>query len=55
VSVTRYFDHELFAELIVAHATECVRDVLRDEKSDLSYAAASQVQDRIKEHFGVKE
>lgn len=46
---------EKFAELIVAHATECVRDVLRDEKSDLSYAAASQVQDRIKQYFGVEE
>ena len=49
------FDKEKFAELIVAHATECVRDVLRDEKSDLSYAAASQVQDRIKQYFGVEE
>ena len=55
VSVTRYFDHELFAALIVAHATECVRDVLRDEKSDLTYQAASQVQNRIKQHFGVEE
>jgi hypothetical protein len=46
---------EKFAELIVGHATECVRDVLRDENSDLSYAAASQVQNRIKEFFGVEE
>lgn len=44
-----------FAELIVGHATECVRDVLRDENSDLSYDAASQVQNRIKEFFGVEE
>ena len=44
-----------FAELIVGHAIECVRDVLRDENSDLSYGAASQVQNRIKEHFGVEE
>ena len=51
----RLLNAEKFAQLIVAHATECVRDVLRDEKSDLSYAAASQVQDRIKEHFGVEE
>ena len=43
-----------FAELIVNHTTECVRDVLREEDSDLSYAAASQVQKRIKEHFGVE-
>jgi hypothetical protein len=46
---------EKFAELIVGHATECVRDVLRDENSDLSYAAAAQVQSRIKEFFGVEE
>ena len=46
---------EKFAELIIGHATECVRDVLRDENSDLSYEAASQVQTRIKEYFGVEE
>jgi len=46
---------EKFAELIVGHATECVRDVLRDENSDLSYAAAEQVQNRIKKFFGVEE
>lgn len=44
---------EKFAELIIGHATECVRDVLRDENSDLSYEAASQVQNRIKQFFGV--
>ena len=44
---------EYFAELIIGHATECVRDVLRDENSDLSHAAASQVQRRIKEYFGL--
>ena len=49
------FDTEKFAELIIGHATECVRDVLRDENSDLTYTAASQVQKRIKEYFGVKE
>ena len=47
-------DVEKFAELIVGHATECVRDVLRDENSDLSYVAAAQVQNRIKEFFGVE-
>lgn len=46
---------EKFAELIIGHATECVRDVLRDENSDLTYTAASQVQKRIKEYFGVEE
>jgi hypothetical protein len=44
-----------FAELIVGHAIECVRDVLRDENSDLSYDAASQVQNRIREYFGLNE
>ena len=51
----RIFNKEKFAELIIGHATECVRDVLRDENSDLSYDAASQVQNRIKEFFGIKE
>jgi hypothetical protein len=45
---------EKFAQLIVAHATECVRDVLRDEDSDLTYTAATQVQNRIKQYFGVE-
>ena len=45
---------EKFAELVVAHATECVRDVLRDEDSDLTYPAATQVQNRIKQYFGVE-
>ena len=49
------FDNEKFAQLIVAHAVECVRDVLRNEDSDLTYTAASQVQDCIKQHFGVEE
>ena len=43
-----------FAQLIIAHATECVRDVLRDEDSDLTYPAATQVQNRIKQYFGVE-
>jgi hypothetical protein len=47
-------DLEKFAQLIIAHATECVRDVLRDEKSDLNYAAAGRVQERIKQYFGVE-
>lgn len=51
----RLLNAEKFAELIIGHATECVRDVLRDENSDLSYDAASQVQNRIKEYFGVEE
>ena len=46
---------EKFAQLIVAHATECVRDVLREENSDLTYPAATQVQNRIKQYFGVEE
>jgi hypothetical protein len=54
-STDEWITLEKFAELIVAHATECVRDVLRDENSDLSYVAARQVQNRIKEFFGVEE
>ncbi len=45
---------EKFAQLIIAHATECVRDVLRDEDSDLTYPAATQVQNHIKQYFGVE-
>jgi len=48
------FTLEKFAQLIIDHATECVRDVLRDEESDLTYAAAGQVQNRIKQFFGVE-
>ena len=48
-------DLQKFAELIIDHATECVRDVLREEDSDLSYTAATQVQNKIKQFFGVKE
>lgn len=47
------FDAEKFAELIINNVTECVRDVLRDENSELTYAACDQIQQRIKQHFGV--
>ena len=47
-------DMDKFGELIVNHAVEVVRDVLRDERSDLSYLACEQVQARIREYFGVK-
>lgn len=46
---------EKFAQLIIDNATECVRDVLRDENSDLTYAACDQVQQRIRQHFEVEE
>ena len=51
--IDEHFDIEKFAELIIGHATECVRDVLREENSDLTYPAATQVQNRIKQYFGV--
>lgn len=47
-------DLEKFAELIIAHATECVRQALRDEDSHLTYPAATQVQERIKQYFGIE-
>jgi len=47
-------DLERFARLVIAHATECVRDILRDEDSDLTYPAATQVQNHIKQYFGVE-
>lgn len=46
---------EKFAELIIANCTECVRDVLRDATTTLSYEDASKIQNRIKEYFGVEE
>ena len=46
--------YEKFAQLIIDNATECVRDVLRDENSELTYAACDQVQQRIRQHFGVE-
>ena len=54
-TVRTVFDREKFARLIIDHATECVRSVLRDENSDLSYAGCNQVQREIKEYFGVEE
>lgn len=48
------FDKQRFAELIIEHATECVRDVLRDEDSPLTYEATDMIQKRIKQYFGVK-
>lgn len=45
--------NEKFAELIVAHCTECVRDLLREPDSTLSYEDCSKVQNQIKEFFGV--
>lgn len=48
-------DLEKFAELIIGNATECVRDVLREEGSTLSYEDCDKIQQRIKEYFGVKK
>lgn len=46
---------EKFYESIVNHAVECVRDVMRNEQSALTYTAGSEVQARLREYFGVKE
>lgn len=43
-----------FAEAIIAHTTDCVRDVLREPGGGLTSDAATKVQSRIKEFFGVK-
>jgi hypothetical protein len=47
------FNKEKFSKLMVEHAIECVRDVLRDENCDLTYDGAQQVQDRLREYFGI--
>lgn len=44
-----------FAELIVTHATECVRDVLREKDSTLTYKDATMLQQRIQQFFGEQE
>lgn len=49
------FDVNQFAELIAQECMECVRDVLRDEASDLTYEAADQVQGRIRRVFDIQE
>jgi len=48
-------DPEKLAELIAHECMECVRDVLRDEASDLTYAGAEQVQSRIRQVFDIQE
>ena len=40
---------ERFANIILEHCSEIVRDVLRDDISNLTYADATLLQDRIKE------
>ena len=42
-----------FAELIVNDAVELVRDIMRDEESELSLMAGAEVQARMREYFGV--
>ena len=44
---------EKFAELIVNDAVELVRDIMRDEESELSLMAGAEVQARMREYFGV--
>jgi hypothetical protein len=46
---------EKFAQLLAQECMECVRDVLRDEASDLTYDGADQVQRRIRQVFGIQE
>ena len=41
-----------FAELIVNDAVELVRDIMRDEESELSLMAGAEVQARMREYFG---
>lgn len=53
VDVLSGYSIQEFAEAIVNHAVECVRDVVRDEKSSLEWEACSDVQARIREYFGV--
>jgi hypothetical protein len=51
VSVTRYFDHELFAELIVQ---ECIKLGQTGYSND-SALTIKHYSNKIKEHFGVND
>lgn len=42
-----------FVEIIVGHCSECVRDVLRSEDSELTYGDADKIQKRMKQFFGI--
>lgn len=44
-----------FTETIIGHCSECVRDVLRNPDSDLSYDDADAIQKRMKEFFGITD
>lgn len=44
---------ELFYEMIVNHAVECVRDVVRDEDSNLSWENCQIIQQRLRDFFRV--
>jgi 2,4-dienoyl-CoA reductase-like NADH-dependent reductase (Old Yellow Enzyme family) len=48
VSVTRYFDHELFAQLIVE---ECIDIVAAGGE----FASRPKLVEKLQEHFGVEE
>ena len=45
--------HKLI-ELVVAHCSECVRDVYRDPQSTLEPKDAMRIQQRMKEFFGAE-
>ncbi len=43
-----------FYELMVNESVECIRDVLRNESSDLNYKATNEVQNHLRNFFGVE-
>jgi hypothetical protein len=51
VSVTRHFDPNKFAELIVA---ECMEQVWYTREDGINGNISQVIKDRIKQHFGVK-
>lgn len=52
LALDSYMAEKLYI-LVVEHAIECVRDVLREEYSGLSYKGADSVQDRLRDYFQV--
>ncbi len=55
VSVTRYFDHELFAELLIKECAEKANAIALDIKFDSELDARKYVGDSILKSFGVEE
>jgi hypothetical protein len=55
VSVTRHFDREKFAELIVRECISVVDSLASPDDSDDYFWTVQNTSSKLKEHFGVEE